>query len=486
MSNGPKFNNIKRDFAKRNSMGYDEVINSLQEQASPIITNVTDNVFYIGFIIWSINDYLNNTEEKFRSTSGMNSHFKIQNYFFTTSFLLKDINSVGASGNEYIRGYVIRNKTDMFEYYPNYIETLQTTMGYYKPGLTPLFLLMTETTDGESLKYPHITPYGIELANVFESIIKNTEYFKKYRNSTTVPRNVLVELGNCVNLHMKNIPALQKKIYEILFDNKYNKEYLKNLSLNKDYLLYTFDTYKCNFNDEIRKILYDYYSPRSLNKFLPKELENTAKMWEIILGRQYFTIGLSMIWKHVLNLLDEPMVEDKWIEKVRNKILENLNSDETVELLLSKSNFTYEEREEMLKIRVRQIRSNLLVDGLKIMLSVYNRFDNREDLTDYSEMFGTSDTYDTIPLIVFFDSVKKYKKDSAVDFLIVIMKRLILQNKMIGYKKLQRGKNGYYYEYNNGYYFKLLDYEYDYAGNRMFNIYRALEDLNLLGGNNNE
>ena len=46
MSSGPKFNNIKRDFATRNSMWYDEVINSLQDQASPIITNVTDNIYY--------------------------------------------------------------------------------------------------------------------------------------------------------------------------------------------------------------------------------------------------------------------------------------------------------------------------------------------------------------------------------------------------------------------------------------------------------
>ena len=191
MNSGPKFNNIKRNFATRNSMGFDEVINSLQDQASPIITNVTDNIYYIGFIVWSINDYLNNTEEKDRTTSDMNNHFKIQNFFFTASFLLKDINSTGASGNTYIRGYVMENKTDTFVYNPNYIETLQTTMGYYRPGLTPLFLLMTETADGESLKYPHITPYGIELANVFENIIKNTDYFKKYRNSTILHRSVL-------------------------------------------------------------------------------------------------------------------------------------------------------------------------------------------------------------------------------------------------------------------------------------------------------
>ena len=204
------------------------------------------------------------------------------------------------------------------------------------------------------------------------------------------------------------------------------------------------------------------------------------------MGRQYFTIGLSMIWKHVLNLLDEPMVEDKWVEKVRNKILENIDADETLESLLSESNYTYEEREEMLKIGVRQIRSNLLVDGLKVMLSVYNRFDNRKDLTNYHEMFGINDAYDTIPLVAFFDSVKKHKKEKTVDYLIMIMKRLIIQNKLIGYKKLQRGKNGYYYEYNNGYYFKILEYEYDYAGNRMINVYRALEDLDLLGGVNNE
>ena len=51
MNKGPLFNNIKRDFSTRNSMGYDEVINSLQEKVSPIITNVTENIFYIAFML---------------------------------------------------------------------------------------------------------------------------------------------------------------------------------------------------------------------------------------------------------------------------------------------------------------------------------------------------------------------------------------------------------------------------------------------------
>lgn len=488
MAKGPKFNNIKRDFATRNSMGFDEVINSLQDQASPIITNVTDNVYYIGFIIWSINDYMNGTEHENRTTNDMNEHFKLQNFFFTTSFLLKDINSTGASGSAYIRDYVLKNESNIFTYDPHYIETLQTTMGYYRPGLNPLSLLKTETVDGDPLKYPQITSYGKELANVFEEIIKDTEYFKKYRNSTVVPKVVLEELGNTVNLYMRNMPTLQEKITEVLFNNKYNEKQLNALKLDKDFLLYTTNKHKCNINDDIRKVLFDYYSPRSLNYEIPKELEITSKEWEVIIGRQYFTLGLSMIWKHILNLLDEPMTEEKWIEKMKNEVLKDINQNDTLESLLSSTNYTYEERENMLKVGIREIQSNLIVDGLRIMLSIYNRFEKRKDLgPDFNWMFGSSDIYDdTIPLAAFFSSIRQHKQEYVADYIVILMKRLIMQNKIIGYKKLQRGKNGYYYEYNNGYYYKLLDYDYGFAGNRMINVYRALEDLNLLGGVSNE
>ena len=486
MSKGPLFNNIKRDFATRNSMGYDEVINSLQDKASPIITNVTENVFYIAFIVWSMNDYINSTDYSERTNANMNKHFKLQNFFFTTSFLLKNIELSGASGSSYIRDYINKNNSDIFEYNEDYIETLQTTIGYYKPGLVPLFLIKNETLEGEILKYSQVTPYGKELANVFESEIKDTEYFKSYRNSTTVPRKVLLELGNKVNLYMRGMTKLQKKIEEVLFDNKYNKENLKALSLDKDYLLYTRNKYKCNLKKELRKIEFDYYSPRGFNYELPVELRKTANNWEIIMGRQYYTFGLSMIWKHMLFLLDEPMTEEKWIDKALKKIKEDL-SDITIEQLKEDCNYSCEEIDNMAKLNIKQVESNLLVDGLKLILFIYNRFENRNDLgKEYDVMFGKKDAYDTMPLISFFESVKKHKKEKVIDFLEILMKRLIIQNKIIGFKKIQNGKNGYYYEYSNGYYFKISDFEYDYAGNRLFNVIKALEDLNMMGDENNE
>ena len=121
------------------------------------------------------------------------------------------------------------------------------------------------------------------------------------------------------------------------------------------------------------------------------------------------------------------------------------------------------------------------------MLFIYNRFEDRNDLgKEYDVMFGAEDAYDTMPLILFFESVRKHKKDKAINFFEIIMKRLIIQNKIIGFKKMQNGKNGYYYEYSNGYYFKISDFEYNYAGNRLFNVVRALQDLNMIGDDNNE
>lgn len=487
MNKGPKFNNIKRKFVYRNSMGYDEVINSLQDKTSPIITNVTDNIYYFSFIVWSMNDYLSNTSVEQRTSSNMDNYFKLQNFFFTTSFLLNNIDLTGASGSQYIQDYVKKNESDTFIYDENYIDTLQTTMGYYKPGLDPLFLIKSETLEGEQLPCPQVTSYGKELAEVFENIIKDTEYFKNYRQSDTVPKNVLKELGNKVNIYMKGMDSLQRKMEEVLFNNKYNKDNLISVTLNKDFLIYTKNKYNCDIRKDIRKIEFDYYSPRSLNYKIPRELERTAKEWEIVMGRQYFTLGLNMIWKHMLNILNKPMTEEQWMNNAKEEIIKDLDNEITLDKLRLNCNYSYEEREEMIKAGVKIIQSNLLVDGLKLILSIYNRFENRDDLgKEYEEMFGIKDDFDTIPLVLFFENIKNYKNNKAIDYLEMLMKKLIRQNKIIGYKKLKRGKNAYYYEYSNGYYFKIANFEYDYSGNRLINVIRALEDLNMLGDCNNE
>ena len=485
---GPKFNNIKRDFVKRNSMGFDEVINGLQDEFQPIITNVTDNIFYFAFITWSINDYLESVEHKDRTEKDMMNHFKLQNYFFSTSFLLKNFNLSGASGSLNIRKYILNNSSDVFEYNSAYIETLQTTIGYYKPGLAPLLLLETEKKDSnESLSYPQITPYGKELARVFESYFVDTEYYKNYRTSTRVPKNVLEELGSKISFHLENMSDLKEKMLEILFNNKYNDVYLKPLTLNKDYLLYAKNNYPCNIVENIRKIQYDFYSPRSLNYSISDDLVDVAKKWEIVMGRQYYTLSLSMIWKHMLHLLDEPMTEEQWINKARDVANNELNKYSSLEDLCLEANYTYEERESMIRANVSKVETNLLADGLKLMLSVYNRFYNRKDLGDkYDYYFGIKDDLDTMQMLRFFRNVEVNKKIDVLNFLTDIMKQLIIQNKIIGYKKLQKSKNGYYYEYNNGYYYKLLDFDYDYAGNRMINLYIALEYLDVVGDVDNE
>lgn len=487
MDKGPKFNNIKRDFSRRNSMGFDEVINSLQDQNFPIITNETGHVFYFAFIVWSANDYIRETSYENRTKSGMDEYFKIQNFFFSTSFLLKDYYLRGASGSINIRNYIKSNDTDQFVFDDKYILTLQDTMGYYRPGLSKLLLLETKTSNGDDLKCPQITSYGKEFADAFESVIKDTMYFKEYRNKKIVPRRVLEELGDTINLNLKNIPIIQKKLAEVLFYNKYNSVFLKNLTFEKDYLLYTIKNYKSNLDDNIREVLFDYYSPRSLNYKIADELINISKIWEIIIGRQYFTIGLSMIWKHMLYLLDEPMTEKQWMSVIRKKALENIDLDDSLESIRIKSNFSYEERESMIKAGIEEINSNLLVDGMKIMLSIYNRFNKRDDIgMNYSTLFGSGDSIDTVPLKYFFDSVEVNKQNKAIDFLELVSLRLILQNKIAGYKKIQRGKNGHYYEYINGYYYRIMNYSYDYAEYRIVNVLKALYDLDLLGDDTNE
>ena len=72
--------------------------------------------------------------------------------------------------------------------------------------------------------------------------------------------------------------------------------------------------------ERMRHILFDHYSPRGDARTFPDDLKDTIQGWEIVIGRQYFSVGIEMIWKYMLLILKGPCTADEWMEKVLNGI----------------------------------------------------------------------------------------------------------------------------------------------------------------------
>ena len=81
MSKGPRLNNISRNFTTRNSLGIDEVANSISGELCPIVNSVTPRPFYWAFITWCYYDVFKNCDPKDRNSDNVYKYVKMQNYF---------------------------------------------------------------------------------------------------------------------------------------------------------------------------------------------------------------------------------------------------------------------------------------------------------------------------------------------------------------------------------------------------------------------
>ena len=88
---GPRLNNISRNFTTRNSLGIDEVANSISGELCPIVNSVTPRPFYWAFITWCYYDFYSNCDPNDRSENNVNEYIKMQNYFLLLLFFLASL-----------------------------------------------------------------------------------------------------------------------------------------------------------------------------------------------------------------------------------------------------------------------------------------------------------------------------------------------------------------------------------------------------------
>lgn len=482
---GPRLNNISRNFTTRDSLGIEGVATSISAEICPIVNTVTPRPFYWSFITWCYYDFYNNCDVKDRSSDNVYKYVKMQNYFLALASNLTNSEEVNRfTGADAIRER-INLEQESFSYNEQYLKTMLSNMGYYLAGLFTMgFIVDINLETFEKFKYPHLTKEGEKLAKAFEKVFSKTRYYKEYRKmKKNIPRDVLVELGEFVNINLNNFDEVK----QILIDHLFKKESQKKLIESHDYLKFIYKNYKPqNLNTaKCREFFYDYFSPLGENKYeYPNELQDIINSWEIVVGRQYFTTGLEMIWKFMLENLSSPKLYKQWFNDCLNNSKITFQLNDKLCNLIPLCNYNYLDREKMVadaKSRSSNHQSNI-ENGIKLMLSVYNRLNNREDYSkDNKNYFNYGMDNNSISLNEFFDLVNKYKDKTIEEFIKDIMYFYLLNQHMnTAFEKMLQGRDGYYIEKIENEYVRKENFYFDFQGIRMVQLSMVMQDLNLL------
>ena len=485
MSKGPRLNNISRNFTTRDSLGIEGVATSISAEICPIVNTVTPRPFYWAFITWCYYDVFKNCDPKDRNSDNVYKYVKMQNYFLA---LASDINNTDGS-NGFTGADTIRNRVDLnqsiFSYDDKYLVTILSNMGYYPAGLYTMgFITDVDPETLERLKYPHITPEGEKLALAFDKVFSTTKYYKEYRhNGIDIPRDVLIELNNKININLDGFDEVK----QILINHLFNKESQKKLIESHNYLKYIFKEYKPeNFNtSKCREIFYDYFSPYGEKKYnYPKELQEIINSWEIVIGRQYFTAGLEMIWKYMLENLISPKTYKVWFNDCLNNSKLTVNLEDKLNSIINDCNYSFTEREKMVADG-RSSNNNhetSIENGIKLILSIYNRFNNRDYFSkDNKNYYNYGMDNNSISLNEFFKLVDDYRDKTIEEFIKYIMYYYLLNQHMnTAFEKMLQGRDGYYVEKIENDYSRKEYFYLDFQGIRMVQLSMVMQDLNVL------
>ena len=485
----PRFNSITKRFSSRDSLGIESVAASISGELCPIVNTVTPRAFYWPFMCWIYYDFYKNSGIKERSVNAFDKPFlKRQDYFFVLANLLANnpdqYNLVGKQKTEKDKQ---DNPSGPYPYNEDYFITRYGGMQYYNAGCLTMRLITDQNEEtGESYSFPRLTQYGEKMACEFENVIKDTAYYREYRlKNIPVPRDVLLEYASVISLDMKKFGNCKQLLKQHLFERN------KKLAACAKYALLVHsmtNTHNISLA-AARNILYDYYSPLGDDKSFPEDLRDTIRGWEIVIGRHYLCAGIEMIWKYMLSCLDQPMDSDAWSQKIVLAAKQNISVKDTVESLLDKCCFTFNERESMVSsARREKKRERSVSDGIQLALSVYNRFKSRTDLGN-AEVFldygmGRVPGTGGISINEWITLVDRFKKETIESFLLYVVKECIIEQHIrTCYEKITRSSqsiDGFYFESADGLFIRNEhEFQIDFQGIRFIQLMQVMKDLDM-------
>jgi len=484
MKKGPLLNNNIRNFTTRDSLGIENVAASISAELCPVVNTVTPRAFYWPFLVWIYYDFYKYSGIEEHTRDVFDKEFlKRQDYFFVLSQLLIDApDQAGLVGKNNSIYDIWNNKTGPYVFNPNYFIAPFGGMQYYNAGCVTMdYIREIDVDTNKAFSFPKLTRSGEEMALEFQGIIKDTEYYKRYRlNNVPVPKDVLLEYGNVINIGLKGFEVCKKNLRKHLFEN----ERLRMLRDSADYVKYIFEKYDMTDATlfSYRDILFDAFSVRGRDEELKPELRSISNGWEIVVGRQYFTSGLESIWKYMLNCINFPLTKKEWIQKAIEETDWSFDMDTMLSEVLKDCEYDFETREAMISDAAHNDQEDKMADnGLKIVLSIYNRFVNRTDLGREKAYLTWGNDSSSISFEELIIRVDEYRNKSVKEFLVFVMDQwLIEQHFKTAFEKLLQKRDGFYFEIVNDRYVRTHEFDIRFQGLRLFQLASVMKDLELL------
>lgn len=490
MPKGPILNDISRSFTTRDSLGIEGVATTIQASVCPVINTVTPRVFYWPFLVWIYYDYHRYSGAEKVNFDTFSQYLKRQDYFFVmANLLIEGSDQSGLNGKQ----QTLRDRDQMpkgpYSYNPSYFQSRYGGMQYYNAGcLSMYFIVDRDPENDKPLDVPKLTKEGEQLALAFQSVIKDTEYYTQYRKrNIPVPRYVLEEYGRVIRFDFHGFTKCTEIMKKYFFEDTRAVQLRARsdlLTQSRDYveLLVRQHNIPQMRGLELRRALYDYRINNGTKIIIPDTLRTVANKWEIVIGRQYFTLGLEMIWKKMLEQLSFPMTKVDWIRSVFGNSKFSLAIQKPLENVVDQCHLSFDEIEDAISHAIRSQKMEECVEnGLRVILSVYNRFSGRTDFGDEKAFLEYGTDTQSIAIIELFEKVKEYNKKPCIAFIQFIMEEwLIEQHFITAFGKMLQGRDGFYYELIDGKYIRKHYFYLDFQGIRLTSLAQIMEDLNIL------
>jgi hypothetical protein len=297
-----------------------------------------------------------------------------------------------------------------------------------------------------------------------------------------VPKAVLQELGQVLKFNLDGFDEVKMLLKDALFTQKNNARLNnENLIKSSEYIKFIYFQYGITNPTlyEMRRVLFDYFSPRGEAKPYDDSLTEIVNDWEIVVGRQYLTMAVELMWKYMLWMLADTITLNEWVEICVNTAKWNIDYNKPLNTLLPECNYNFEEREKMISTgsgASRNYHANIET-GLKILLSLYNRFVNRDELNENYLHEG-----DDVSISSLIKLVDEYSDKPIIEFIQYVMVNWIVKrHEAVAREKLLQGRDGFYFERIDDLYVPAGHLaEPGFKGLRLLQLMQVMKDLDML------
>ena len=187
----------------------------------------------------------------------------------------------------------------------------------------------------------------------------------------------------------------------------------------------------------------------------------------------------------MLENLETSKEEIKWFNDCFNNSKFKFDLNGNVSSIIDECKYTFSDREELIYMASKNgDHSSNIENGIRIIISIFNRIVNRDDLT-----YRVKNFYDygiergSISLNEFIRKVQEYNDKSIKDFIVYIMHNyLLIQHLNTAFEKMMDGRNGYYLEKIDEKYIVREQFDIAFQGIRMVQLLSVMRDLRELEG----